>query len=152
MQNTLTIDKLNSIVKVNGEEPSKYESEVRILACILDENHDIESIEESTLFEALQDLQSNDLSDYQGFEFDDNEYRIIAESDIWEIYKDTIKELVEDCHSDVIKLDEIPSFIAVSIDWEQTAQNAYSDGYGHTFSSYDGSELEIANHFIFRTN
>ncbi len=51
-----------------------------------------------------------------------------------------------------LKLDSLPPFIAVPIDWEETAQNAYADGYGHTFASYDGDEHEAADHWIFRTN
>lgn len=83
--------------------------------------------------------------------FDGNEYRIIRDSAIWEIYRDEIESLVTDCYD--INLDKIPNFIAVTIDWEQTARNAFADGYGHTFSGYDGSEYETDNgYWIFRTN
>lgn len=85
-------------------------------------------------------------------DFDGMDFRIIAESDIWEIYVEEIKNIVEDCYSDVIKLDKIPDFIAVEIDWEQMAKNAYVDGYGHTFAGYDGEENEAAGYCIFRTN
>jgi hypothetical protein len=57
---------------------------------------------------------------------------------------------VTECYD--LKLDSLPPFIAVPIDWEETAQNAYADGYGHTFASYDGDEHEAADHWIFRTN
>lgn len=106
----------------------------------------------SDIFDALAELESNIGTDDFRLDFDGNEYRIIAESDIWEIYVEEIKNCVEDCYSDCINLDKIPSFIAVSIDWEQTAKNAYPDGYGHTFSGYDGSEEEAAGYYIFRTN
>ena len=113
-------------------------------------NVDIDSTSE--IFEALEEIEIHIGEDDFNLDFDGNEYRIISESDIWEIYVDAIKETVEDCYSDVINLDKIPSFIAVSIDWEQTAKNAYVDGYGHTFSSYDHSETEAAGYYIFRTN
>lgn len=102
--------------------------------------------------EAIEILREKIGEDDFYFEFDGNEYRLIKEPAIWEIYKDAIKEIVEDCYSDVLKLDAIPSFIAVSIDWEQTAKNAYVDGYGHQFSSYDGSEHMVGGYYIFRTN
>jgi hypothetical protein len=102
------------------------------------------------IFEALETIESN-IGDEFMLEFDGNEYRLIPEDIIWEVYKDEIQQLVEDCYSDVIKLDKIPNFIAVTIDWEQTAKNAYADGYGHTFSGYDGSEEESAGYYIFRT-
>lgn len=133
----------------------------RILAAIIDENHSIDdfiypvdSEEDTDNRQALQFfIDEFDLSDSdQTIEFDGNEYRIIRDSDIWDIYRDTIQDIVEDCYSDVINLDKVPAFIAVSIDWEQTAKNAYADGYGHTFSSYDHSEIETAEHWIFRTN
>jgi len=84
------------------------------------------------------------------FEFDGNDYRIIHEDSIWDIYVDEIKEVVNDCYD--LKLDDVPDWIALEIDWEQTAKNAYVDGYGHHFSSYDGSETDAAKHFIFRVN
>lgn len=110
----------------------------------------------SDLFEAIEFLECR-VCDIGGdsdfcFEYDGNEYRIITESAIWDIYVESIQSLVEDCYSDVLKLDDIPSFIALEIDWEQTAKNAYVDGYGHHFSGYDGSELEIGGYYVFRTN
>lgn len=104
----------------------------------------------SALFEAIEELESKLGNDDFYFEFDGNEYRLISESAIWDIYVDEIRNIVNDCYD--LKLDNIPSFVAWEIDWEQTAKNAYVDGYGHTFSGYDGSELEIGNYFVFRTN
>ena len=123
---------------------------INFLSELIDENH---SLDEPELFDAIETLTDKLESDDDFyFEYDGNEYRIIAENAIWDIYVEEIKNTVEDCYSDVLKLDDIPSFIEFSIDWEQTAKNAYVDGYGYTFSSYDGSELEIANHYVFRTN
>ena len=118
-----------------------------------EENQENAESEASDIFEALETLENQmDSDDDFHFEFDGNEYRIIKDDSIWDIYRDEIKNIVEDCYTDVIKLDKIPAFIAVSIDWEQTAQNAYVDGYGHTFSSYDGSEHQAGDWWIFRTN
>lgn len=132
-----------------------------ILAEIIDTYHsindfiyEVEEGEEDNRQELIDSLEEmdNKWSDDFWLEFDGNEYRIIADWSIWEIYVEEIKNIVEDCYSDVIKLDKIPSFIAVSIDWEQTAKNAYADGYGHTFAGYDGEEHEVNNYWIFRTN
>lgn len=129
-----------------------------ILAAIIDENHSLDDFiypvdsEDTDNRQELQDfIDEFDLSDSdQTVEFDGNEYRIIRDSDIWDIYRDEIQSIVEDCYD--LNLDKVPGFIALSIDWEQTAKNAYVDGYGHTFSSYDHSEIETADHWIFRTN
>ena len=78
-----------------------------------------------------------------------NEYRVINADVIKEIYIEEIKNTTEDCYNI-----QAPSWLA--IDWEQTAENCLVDGYGHTFSSYDGSELEYTfgdeNYYIFRIN
>lgn len=104
----------------------------------------------SELFDAIEELESKLGDDDFYFEYDGNEYRIISESAIWDIYVEEIQSTVEDCYD--LKLDKIPSFIEFSIDWEATAKNCYADGYGHHFSGYDGSELEIGDYYVFRTN
>jgi len=83
-------------------------------------------------------------------ELDGAEYRIIEDDDLWDIYVETIKDIVQDCYE--LKLDDIPDFVAFAIDWEGTAKNCLVDGYGHTLSGYDGSELETGGYHIFRTN
>jgi DNA-directed RNA polymerase subunit L len=103
----------------------------------------------STLQETIEAIEASDMDDFT-IEHDGNEYRVISDSSIWDIYVDEIKNIVNDCYD--LKLNKLPDFIAVSIDWGQTAQNAFADGYGHTFSSYDGEEVETANFHIFRTN
>lgn len=100
--------------------------------------------------EAIKELEGNIGEDDFIFDFDGNKYRIIKDSAIWDIYVDEIKNTVEECYD--LELDKIPSFIVVRIDWEQTAQNAYVDGYGHQFASYDSEEYEAAGYWIFRTN
>jgi hypothetical protein len=135
-----------------------------VLANIIEENHSIEDFiydhaqgEDTDSRDQLQDfIDSFDESDAdQSIDFDGNEYRIIAAGSIWEIYRDEIEQIVTDCYD--LKLDKIPDFIAFSIDWERTAQNAFVDGYGHTFSSYDHSEIEVSingttEFHVFRTN
>lgn len=98
--------------------------------------------------EIEEELAGGDYEDFHA-EIDGEEYRFIHEDFIWDIYKDTIKEIAEDCYD--LKL---PKWLAVN--WEETAENCYQDGFGHTFSTYDGSEREymIGNilYYIFRTN
>ena len=94
----------------------------------------------------IDELESED--DFT-IDIDGKEYRFIKDYAIWEIYKEGIKEITEDCYE--IKA---PSWLV--IDWEETAENCYVDGYGHHFSSYDGSEEEARllreDWYIFRTN
>lgn len=123
---------------------------IELLRGIIDKHSHNISISDAR--EAIETLREKMGVDDFTFDFDGNEYRLIQEPAIWEIYKDAIEETVKDCYSDVLKLDAIPSFIAVSIDWDQTAKNAYVDGYGHQFSSYDGSEHMAGGYYIFRTN
>lgn len=106
-----------------------------------------DDVELCELYDALEfEIDNDDFA----IDFDGNEYRIISENSIWEIYVEEIKTIVEDCYD--LNLDKVPDFIALSIDWEQTAQNAYADGYGHTFAGYDGEESEAAGFYIFRIN
>lgn len=115
-------------------------------------NHSPDLLEDAELIiEALEDIAENHSDDFT-IEFDGNEYRIIHDDGIWDIYVEEIKQIVEDCYE--LNLDKIPAFVAVSVDWEATAHNAYVDGYGHTFASYDGEETNSDNgeYWIFRTN
>jgi len=125
----------------------KVKTHISILRAIMDEhNHNVDMDQAKEAIETLR----HDLTDDFTFDFDGNEYRIISDDVIWSIYRDEIRNIVEDCYD--LKLDSIPDFVAFSIDWEQTAKNAYLDGYGHTFSSYDHSEVEAAGYWVFRTN
>ena len=120
---------------------------IAIIRAIIDEhNHYIDMDQAREAIETLRD----DLSDDFTFDFDGNEYRIIADSAIWDIYREEIQRIVNECYD--LKFDSIPDFVAFDIDWEQTARNVYSDGYGHTFSTYDHSEVEAGGYWIFRTN
>ena len=123
---------------------------ILVLRGIIDShNHSIDISEAREAIETLRDKIEAGEYDFS-FDFDGNEYRIISDSSIWGIYVKEIENIVNDCYD--LKLDKLPDFIAVSIDWEQTARNAYTDGYGHTFSGYDGSECEAGDYWIFRTN
>lgn len=105
---------------------------------------DIAHFESDELQELCDNLSGADFT----IELDDAEYRFIHDAEIEAIYKDSIRELVEECY--LVGAKEFPWWIA--IDWTQTAQNCFADGYGHHFSSYDGSELEIADYLVFRIN
>lgn len=147
-----TLFRIQTIAQANNlDNPNECAA---ILAEIIDENHDIDSMDDDGILSALQTMDYNFKSDFT-FEFDGNEYRIIADSAIWGIYVETIEEIVNDCYD--LKLDKVPDFIALTVDWEQTAQNAYADGYGHTFATYDGEEIEVCidnklQYYVFRTN
>lgn len=141
--NTVSID--NGKIVCNVE----LQNMATILGAIIDENHSIDDFEVEDILETLEDMLSSQADDFT-IEFDGNEYRIISDSEIWSIYVDAIKNIVEDCYD--FKLNNIPDFVAFEIDWEKTAQNAYVDGYGHTFSSYDHSEIEVGGYWVFRTN
>jgi hypothetical protein len=147
MQNINTLALI--ISTIDNPNRDVIETYAPLLAAIIDENHNMDSLDSSDIINAIEEIDTNYGDDFT-LDFDGNEYRIIKESAIWGIYVDTIKQTVEDCYE--LNLDKIPSFISVSVDWEQTANNAYVDGYGHTFSSYDGSELEVGNFYVFRTN
>ena len=120
---------------------------IAILRAIIDEHNHSISMDDAR--EAIKTLR-DDLADDFTFYFEGNEYRIINDDVIWDIYRDDIQRIVKECYD--LKLNDIPDFVAFNIDWEQTARNAYSDGYGHTFSSYDHSEIEAGGYWIFRTN
>jgi hypothetical protein len=124
-----------------------YETEKKILAAICD--HHSHRLTYTEAKDALVELDVEMGDDFY-FKLDGNEYRIIAEDAIWKIYVDEIRQIVEDCYD--LKLNDMPDFLVFEIDWEATAKNCYADGYGHTFSSYDFSEIEAGGYYIFRTN
>jgi hypothetical protein len=149
-----TMNKLMTSALDTFKTNSDFE-EYKIFASVLDRiittQHSYDDFSLETIEEALTEIINIHGGDCDfNFEFDGNEYRIIEDDAIWNIYVDSIKDIVQDCYE--LNLDKIPSFIAVTIDWQQTAQNALTDGYGHTFSSYDGSEEEVNGWWIFRTN
>lgn len=107
----------------------------------------------------------DNLADYKDDFYIDNgqsEYRFISDAAIEDIHTEEVKDLVQDCYLNGTDLDKYPWIV---IDWEETAENVRrSDGYGHHFSSYDGSYEEFDftdaaeggnasfNYCIFRTN
>lgn len=112
-----------------------------------DADFDCEALDLIELYDNIE--EALDEGDFN-IDFDGNEYRIISDGLIWDIYVEATKDIVEDCYD--LKLNDVPSWIALEIDWEQTAKNAYADGYGPTFSSYDGSESQAGDYWIFQTN
>jgi len=161
MQNTIDSIK-NIIASHNGSVDSLASAIIAsddilsILATLCEEQGFDLRIKETheDIIEHLETL-INDFDDDFSFDFEGAEYRIISDSVIWDIYVEEIQSTVEDCYD--LKLDNIPDFVAFEIDWNQTAKNCYVDGYGHHFSGYDGSELEVfvngkMQYYIFRTN
>lgn len=148
---------LSTILSVlNNPEGDCVEIYAPLLAHIVNENHDIDDFiydlandERQKIIDAIEEIECNYSDDFT-LDFDGNEYRIISADAIESIYESEIKMIVEDCYD--LKLDDIPGFVSWSIDWQQTAKNCLADGYGHTFSTYDGSEIETDFHYIFRTN
>ncbi len=141
------VSEIVAAYKIDNPEFTIDDGMVAVLQTVCDsQSHNVDS---DSIIAALEELDSNKADDFR-LDFDGNEYRIISEDAIWDIYVDEIKQIVEECYD--LKLDSVPNFVALSIDWEKTAKNAYADGYGHTFSGYDGSEEEAGGYYIFRTN
>lgn len=142
-----TLTEYKELIKsINDGTSNLYEDEM--IDNILQElGKDIRENEVLELYNKI--TNGEDSSDFY-IELDGEEYRFIHEDDIRKIYEEEIKTIVEDCYN--LNLEEIPSFIAFEIDWESTAENCLVDGYGHTFSGYDGSEVNTDNYYIFRTN
>ena len=151
--NTQSLTILNAVIRHGNH--SHEEMNEQQFSVILDQyDNDAEDMESEyiKLVKAYYSI-SNELEfsvDDFNIEFDGKEYRLIDDNAIWDIYVDEIKYLVEDGYD--LELDTIPDFVAFEIDWEQTAKNAYVDGYGHTFASYDGEESEAGGYWIFRVN
>lgn len=151
-----TIVTINNIVhtynnkELVGNRLAPDNSIVEILTRIINSQlHNCNEDDPDDIIDALKCMIDNIGDDFR-LNFDGAEYRIIAESAIWPTYVREIKAIVEDCYD--LKLNDIPNFVAWAIDWEQTANNAYIDGYGHTFSQHDGSEEQAGNYYIFRTD
>lgn len=156
MKNSSTLQSI--VAAFSFTEGSDEYNVCEILAEIIDRNHKISDFiyeceegeidDRQTLLDFIEEFDPSE--DDQSVEFDCCEYRIIKDSAIWGIYVEEIENIVTGCYD--LKLDKIPDFIAVSIDWEQTARNAYVDGYGHTFASYDGEEICTPGYWAFRVN
>lgn len=151
MSNDIKSDKeiIQSIIATSEGDYS--DKTIDILGCIVTEhNHSIDEETPDEVIEALDVIEAGLGGDFT-LDFDGNEYRIISEDIIDSVYTDAIKDIVSDCYPEVEKALE-HSWIAIEIDWDKTVENAMQDGYGHTFSGYDGSEYEAGGHYVFRTN
>jgi len=91
----------------------------------------------------LSDWIENDSDFY--IEIDGEEYRLIHEGDIDEIWEESLEELLRDCY-------EVPKELENYIDYEKWVDDCKYDGKGHHFGTYDGSEYEAGGWYIFRTN
>ena len=85
-------------------------------------------------------------------EIDGGEYRFINDSEIWDIYFEEQKDLIEELY-----LPRMTDLWWIEIDWDATINNLLnSDGYPHHFATYDGDENTIIwnneTWYIFRTN
>ena len=81
-------------------------------------------------------------------ELDGAEYRFIHENAIEDTFAKSAQEMIEDCYG----IDKLPSIISRHIDWDGIVDDCRMDGYGHHFSSYDDSEENVEDWYIFRTN
>lgn len=90
--------------------------------------------------------------DYNDFtvETEEGEYRFVDEDAIERIHREEIESVVDDCY---LSDKNIPKMIKRYFDYDSFARDCrLSDGYGHHFSSYDGSEEQNGNYFMFRVN
>jgi hypothetical protein len=147
LKNVDTIESLAHILIFLEESEKIDEEEREIIEGIIDyqsleENSEITSVVEAVLNTAIE-------GDFY-IEIDNLAIRIIKNDVIWSIYKESIEELVTDCYD--LNLDNMPSFVDFTIDWQGTAQNCFIDGYGHHFSGYDSSEHETTNFWYFLNN
>jgi len=127
------------------------ETQLKSIVKSICEYQGFNSLEEvKEVIQAVKDMDGILHNSYEDSTIECNgvEIRIISTTDIFDIYQDTIQEIVEDCYE--LNLDKMPSF--VEFDWEETAKNCLVDGYGHTFSGYDGTEYEDNDFYYFRTN
>lgn len=111
-------------------------------------------------FGELKEIMQEIIDQYESDQCDDfnldslagGEVRVINKSSIDEIWHDGLIDQIKDCYEFPKVLDDLPSWVACDIDWDQTAENCKIDGLGHHFSSYDGNEHSTDTHYIFRTN
>lgn len=105
---------------------------------------EITSFDSGELQELCDNLDGVDFN----VELDGAEYRFIHKSEIEDVYAVSIQNMIESCYD----MSDLPNVISSNIDWDSVIQDCMMDGYGHHFSSYDGSEYEVTDYYIFRTN
>ena len=76
------------------------------------------------------------------------EYRFIHETEIEDIFAESVQEMIEGCYG----IGDLPGIISCHIDWDGIVQDCMVDGYGHHFSTYNGSVYNAGEYYIFRTN
>lgn len=84
---------------------------------------------------------------------DEGEYRFIHKDAIDEIFREEIEQLADDCYN-LKRMKKQMGNLAkyFNFDYDKFVEDAKMDGFGHHFSSYDGSEYENADWYMFRLN
>lgn len=86
-------------------------------------------------------------------ELNEGEYRIIHDNAIDDIFDREIRELADECY-DIEgikkKMGNVGRYF--TFDYDSFVRDCRYDGYGHHFSSYDGSEESVGPWNIFRVN
>ena len=88
------------------------------------------------------------LEDSEYFTLAGEEYRVLHDDDIFDVYLNAFKDHLRDCYNQ----GDLPPFL--KIDWVASALDVIaSDGYAAHFSSYDWStHIEVGRYNLFRTN
>lgn len=145
---------LSILDKENNQDSDICQALEILETCLSATDSDFNDLEYYEFFDLLDDILTNYKDSTPDFYINSlpcGECRLIHKSEIDEIWTESLIQQVKDCY-DLSMLDDLPSFIEVSIDWEATAENAKVDGKGHHFSSYDGQHHESSTYDIFRTN
>ena len=96
--------------------------------------------------ENLETIDSAEVGNDFSVELDGMEFRLISDDSIERIHADEIQEYVDDCI-----LNDCPETLQRYFDYDSFIRDCrIGDGYGHHFSSYDGSEVNAASYYIFR--
>lgn len=150
------LDKVDLTILDRENEPdSDIAQALEILAtCLKATNSDFNDLEYYEFFDLLEEILTHYQDRTDDFYLDSlpcGECRLIHQSEIDDIWTDSLIGQIKDCY-DLSALDDLPGFIVVDIDWGLTAENAKVDGKGHHFASYDGYHHEASIYDIFRTN
>lgn len=120
-----------------------------ILECLQDD--DGEELSEDDYEILIGNLQAGNEDFTIEVEGTGTEYRVIHEDSIEAIWKEELKSSAEECNPKLFKQAE-GILRYMTFDWDAFYSDAHHDGYGHHFSSYDSSEENTTNHYIFRIN
>tara|TARA_R110000772_G_scaffold12215_5_gene37496 strand:- start:305 stop:718 length:414 start_codon:yes stop_codon:yes gene_type:complete len=136
-------------------------SKIQLYREVIEFSNDVLEIDCKDFQQELFDRLANYNDDFEVDHGRSESYRFISDTAIEDIHVESVKDMVTDCYLSGTDLDK---YSWIAIDWEETAENLRSsDGYGHHFSGYDGSEEEYDftdvegsgvkfGYWIFRTN